>query len=282
VSNLPTVWTNVLAGWLIGDRLEMPEAAWLMGGVSLLYWAGMVLNDAFDVSWDRQYAPERPIPSGAISRAAAWGLGLALMLSGAAAVMFRTTAPWPVLGGLIAAILLYDGVHKRWKGSVLIMGLCRALVYLLAFESARSEMRMSPTSPLIYLIGTGVLFYIAGITLVTRGERSPGSFGDARLGFLLLLCPSLFPLLTVYCEQTIEIKTGYVYAGTAAICLWIIHIFSTFMAGKIPRGVGKAIAGIALYDAALVFFLDPDPRAGVFCLACFGLCLLAQRHVPAT
>ena len=72
VSNLPTVWSNVVVGWLIGGGLFGWPILWIVVGVSLLYWGGMTLNDAFDAKWDRENAPERPIPSGAISRPATW------------------------------------------------------------------------------------------------------------------------------------------------------------------------------------------------------------------
>ena len=48
VSNLPTVWTNVLAGaTLAGARPAVGRFAVLCGIVSLFYVAGMFLNDAF-------------------------------------------------------------------------------------------------------------------------------------------------------------------------------------------------------------------------------------------
>ena len=49
---------------------------------------------------------------------------------------------------------------------------------------------------------------------------------------------------------------------------------------RIPAGIALAIAGIALYDSAVVVFADW--RAAVFCLVCFGLTLVCQRFVPAT
>ena len=66
-SNLPTVWTNVLAGWFLAGGSWDWQIAWLALAVSALYLGGMTLNDAFDVKWDREHAQERPVPSGAIS-----------------------------------------------------------------------------------------------------------------------------------------------------------------------------------------------------------------------
>src|SRR5262245_63623198 len=77
VSNLPTVWSNCLAGWILGGggelfKLPLPDLirlAVLTAGATFLYVAGMYLNDAFDEQFDSQHRPERPIPSGAIRAA---------------------------------------------------------------------------------------------------------------------------------------------------------------------------------------------------------------------
>ena len=59
-SNLPTVWSNCLAGWLLGGGGAPESFSLLILGSTLLYLAGMFLNDALDVQFDRQYRPERP------------------------------------------------------------------------------------------------------------------------------------------------------------------------------------------------------------------------------
>ena len=78
-SNLPTVWSNVIAGWLLaqGLRLHPPGSEYagqapdplgwgglllLLLGVSLTYVGGMILNDAFDARWDAERRSTRPIP----------------------------------------------------------------------------------------------------------------------------------------------------------------------------------------------------------------------------
>ena len=62
VSNLPTVWSNCLAGWWLGGGGNTGKLPFLFAGTTLLYIGGMYLNDAFDVEFDRQHRKERPIP----------------------------------------------------------------------------------------------------------------------------------------------------------------------------------------------------------------------------
>jgi len=81
VSNLPTVWTNVLAGIVVAGA----PLAWFLpaaAAASLFYTGGMCLNDAFDADIDTVERPDRPIPAGDVSRAGVFAGGAALMLMG--------------------------------------------------------------------------------------------------------------------------------------------------------------------------------------------------------
>src|SRR6266478_6576972 len=111
-SNLPTVWSNCLAGWTLGGGGESGRLALLCAGATFLYVGGMYLNDAFDAQFDQQHRPERPIPSGAIRAEAVWKLGFTWLLFGfvGLSVLGKSTA---VLTTLLAiSILVYDAIHK--------------------------------------------------------------------------------------------------------------------------------------------------------------------------
>src|SRR5258706_9705876 len=74
VSNLPTVWSNCLAGWWLSGGGNYWKLPLLLLGMSALYTGGMFLNDAFDADFDRQRRPSRPIPSGKITPEIVWRL----------------------------------------------------------------------------------------------------------------------------------------------------------------------------------------------------------------
>src|SRR5436853_7511544 len=92
VSNLPTVWSNCLAGWLLGGGGSAASLLLLCGGATCLYIGGMYLNDAFDIEFDRLNRKERPIPSGAISSGDVWGYGFSWLGLGLALVYFFNTS----------------------------------------------------------------------------------------------------------------------------------------------------------------------------------------------
>lgn len=141
ISNLPTVWTNVLAGGVIansalvgGRSLEFPAATMIVVLISgsCLYLAGMVLNDVFDLKIDRQERPSRPIPSGRVSGRSAAMLGTILLVVGASlpwTISIETGITALVLAGLV---VLYERSHATTPWSVLVMAACRAGLYVMA------------------------------------------------------------------------------------------------------------------------------------------------------
>src|SRR6478735_4188709 len=115
---LPNVFTaiaDVAMGFLVVDReLSNPLALGVVAVVSaLLYTAGMVLNDVFDVEIDRRERPFRPLPSGQIgvTTARVFGFGLLLVgmilgaVAGYAAVAKESSPDVPWRSGAIALLL---------------------------------------------------------------------------------------------------------------------------------------------------------------------------------
>ncbi len=279
VSNLPTIWSNVLVGWFLCGGTWTTEVGWLVAGMSLLYIGGMTLNDAFDAQWDKEHAPNRPIPAGKIGLGTVWVNGLFQLLLGATLLFLFTSAHGFFVLTLIGAIFLYNWLHKKWAGSVLIMGVCRALVYLGAGSAMASQASAIHLNPLLIAIGSGSVLYIAGLTLAARSEHLRPDQPTGFLPRMLLMLPILFPLVTSSLFPEGPTKTALLIIGVIGIWAWIVIVRSS-LRQKIPVGVAYAIAGIAFYDAAAVVFADW--KASVICLACFVLTLGGQRVIPAT
>lgn len=134
ISNLPTIWSNVLAAVILsGEPFSWSAFTALALSLSLFYSAGMALNDICDAGIDRIQRPVRPIPSGRITLRAAYLLTGGLLV---AAFMLLLTFPHKsaVAGGfvLLLLIILYDRYHKGHPASVLLMAACRAMVYVVS------------------------------------------------------------------------------------------------------------------------------------------------------
>lgn len=276
ISNLPTVWTNVLAGWLLaGGKWDWRALAWLLLGGSLLYTGGMILNDAADVRFDREHRKERPIPSGRVTSAQAWGVGLGMMLAGAIMAVWGATACIWLTSGLVAAILFYDIYHKPWAGSVFVMGSCRTLLYLVAASAAAEHLNLREHwEVIVKAIALGG--YVVGLSLVARHEAAavkPGR-GWYRLGVFGLLLPVLVAVSSLL----------LLAAMLSLVLVTVLQRARTWMRTPPPSNIGRAVglllAAIPLVDALAI------SRVAPVVAVCFALSvpllLLWQRKIAAT
>ncbi|HVL67369.1 MAG TPA: UbiA family prenyltransferase [Vicinamibacterales bacterium] len=172
VSNLPTVWTNVLAGMVLSRAaVEIDVYVVVAISVSLLYSAGMAFNDVVDLDHDRRASPDRPLPAGDLTASQGTTFAVTLMTLGTAglvgaavpagAVALATTAALTVL--LCLAILYYNVRHKTDALSPLVMGLCRGLVYCVAAAVAAGSVGAAVAG------GAALLtVYTVALTLVAK------------------------------------------------------------------------------------------------------------------
>jgi 4-hydroxybenzoate polyprenyltransferase len=172
VSNLPTVWSNVLAGWIAANGRTGEPAALLVAiaiAASLMYTGGMFLNDAFDARFDAEHRPDRPVPAGDVSRLEAITFGVLLLAIGAllvAVVGGPRPFTWALL--LAAAIVFYDYHHKGFRLGPIVMGLCRGLVYCIAGSI------VAPLPTAVVVAAVLLTAYTASLTLVAKqvGQRA--------------------------------------------------------------------------------------------------------------
>jgi 4-hydroxybenzoate polyprenyltransferase len=279
VSNLPTVWTNVLAGVVLaGGEPWSAGTALLLLALSLFYSAGMYLNDAFDHAIDARERPSRPIPSGAVALETVFFGGFALLLAGLALLiptgyLFAGTTGWrPVAVGLAlaAAILVYDWHHKGNPLSPAFMALCRFLAYVTAAYAVTA----APPAAL-WLGATAGFAHIAGLTYAARQENL------ARVGNLWPLAILALPV-----AYGLQLATG----GTTAFLLWLalaacvgfaLHRLWRRAPGDVPRAVVTLIAATALLDGVLMSGAG-RPDLGLIAAPAFLLTLVLQRWIRGT
>ena len=271
VSNLPTLWSNCLAGWWLGGAGHPEQLPFLFAGASFLYAGGMFLNDAFDAEFDQRHRPERPIPAGLISLTIVWQWGLiGLGLGGACLICLgRVTGGLGV--ALVFCILLYDSIHKRIAWAPVLMGLCRLLVYLIA-----ASVGVQGVTGWSVWCGLALASYVAGLSYLARRESTPGPLG--YMPALLLPVPIGLALIMN--------AAGYRQAAlllSAALALWVVRALRQtlrFAGPNVGRTVSRLLAGIVLVDWLAV--ADAPRQLGFVFIALFLAALLLQRVVPAT
>lgn len=296
ISNLPTAWTNVLAGWLLaGGQLQDPRVLWLLLGGSLLYSGGMILNDAADAGYDREHRNERPIPSGRVSALAAWSGGLGSLALGFLACVMLGGAGAGMTLALVAAILAYDFYHKPWSGSVIVMGLCRTLLYLVAGSAVLGSLtpctgssvecpapsvgiHVGPGSDLVHC-ALAIGAYIVGLTMVARMEGRGGSpkRGMVLLSKLLLYSPGIMAAARVFTGGDPRVL---ILLLTFAVLVAVASRMMRRGGPEIGRAVGWLLAGIAVVDGLAVATVSFPLACGFVALAPF--LRLWQRKIAAT
>ena len=277
VSNLPTVWTNALAGVALAGVspwhwATLPAAL----GLSLAYVGGMFLNDAFDRAVDARERPSRPIPAGAADADTVFALGFALLLGAVAALLaaacgFGVPPERSVLAGLALSgvVVAYNWHHKGNPLGPFWMGACRALAYASAGLAAAAVL----PAPLLAAACVS-LCYLIGLTYVAKHE------GLGRIG---ALWPLLFLLAPFAYGAWLAERTAD-WLALLALAVWVgtaLALLRRRRPGDVPRAVVALIAGVALLDG-LFLSLAGWPGAALPAVACFAATLAMQRWIAGT
>jgi len=279
VSNLPTVWTNTLAGVVLAgaspsDWRILP----LLLAMTLAYTGGMFLNDAFDRDIDAQERPERPIPSGQVSASSVFVAGYSMLAGSillvASFALMSNGGGWLAVTAAIAlaaSILLYNAWHKSNPLSPLVMGLCRMLVYITAGWSFTTE-----PSATLYLGALALLCYLIGLTYTAKQEN---------LGEVKNLWPLAFLIVPVlYAASAASLSEPTTWISILIFILWLsyaLHFIKRRQAGDVPKAVVSMIAGISLADAMFIA-ANGSLMWVLLSLLAFGLTLYLQRYISGT
>jgi 4-hydroxybenzoate polyprenyltransferase len=269
VSNLPTVWTNALAGAVLAGAPSPGSVLLAALALSLFYAGGMWLNDAFDAEVDARERPDRPIPMGEVGRDAVFAIGFALLIAAMLAALLLGNRAAGVAVALGAAIVLYDWLHKRMALSPVIMGTARFLAYGLGAAA------VGPFAGPALLGALGLFTYVVGLTYAAKQEVYDRIDRIWPLGVLAL------PVLYALWQAMSAPLARFLWLAFAIVVLFALRFLIRRGKGDVPRGVVALIAGITLYDAVLIAAAG-EPRLAILAAAGFALTLVLQRLAPGT
>jgi len=264
-----TQWTP--APW------DFATLATLIAASSLLYTAGVALNDVFDLELDRQERPERPIPSGRVSLDAARRLGWRLLVLGVAtgtgAVFFTGHLRSGVVAAILAtAILLYDAWLKRTPLGPIAMGACRMLNVMLGMSAVDAPLHAEH-----WLVAGAIGVYVAGITWFARKESERSSrlqlaaatlvmmLGIAMLGWLPHWSDRLVPLLQLQPQR------WYILTGASGLLIgWrCLRAIITPIPARVRMAVAHSVLSLIMLDAVACY-----ATRGVLCATMILLLLV--------
>ncbi|HEY8341093.1 MAG TPA: UbiA family prenyltransferase [Egibacteraceae bacterium] len=247
----------VVGAGAVGDTDALKRAVGLAASSSLLYLAGMALNDYADREEDARERPQRPIPSGRVSPGFALGLagcltaaavGLAGVAGGRRAL--RISLP------LAAAVWAYDLALKQTPAGPAAMALTRGLDVLLG-ASAGPLRRALPAAG---VIGAQTLV----VTTLSRRETTGATAGFVR--------GTMAATAGVAAAAGAVAAGGHgVPAGARATALGLIGAYAASVLraqadaaadpspGRLQRAVGRGIMGLLPLQAGLMAARVPRP-----------------------
>lgn len=256
-ANLVTAIADILAGMcIVSFQWSGFSYIYLMIASVSLYAGGVVLNDYFDREIDAKERPERPIPSGKVSKEFALLSGTILLLIG---VSFSFLYSWKsFLVSLLICffVILYDCYAKHhFVFGPLVMGVCRGLNLLLGMTSVSQIPELG-----FYLFILPVI-YIAGITLVSQNEVLGGGKSKFIIAIVFFGFVFTVQLFLSYLNGNLLITSPFV----------LIHSFLLFpplfktIQNPIPEHVRKTVKmGVLSLIVLNVSFA-----------ACFGMAFVA-------
>ena len=311
---LPNVFTaiaDVLMGFVFARHSFSPGGALLclMAASGLIYTAGMILNDVFDLEIDRKERPQRPLPSGQIPVAQARVLGFLMLLFGVgfgwlAGYLYQDDRllpiafPWrsgAIATALAAAVLVYDAWGKTTFLGPLNMGLCRVLNVLLGMSLAGANPAGETFSVAGYslldftsaqlVVAAGIGVYIVGVTIYAKYEAEQSNTVQLLLGVLVMTGGVVLLGCAALLTQ-IRIQPNYVYwvlLGLLAATILRRSISAAFDGSpKLVQGAVKhAILSIIMLDAAVTLATGAPPY-GIVVVSLLAPAVLLGRWVYST
>lgn len=273
ISNIPTVWTNVVAGVVIaGATLHVPDVILIAAAMSAFYLGGMYLNDYFDREIDARERPGRPIHAGQISAGAVSTIGFGLLAVGVLllAPFGLPAVGWGVL--LAAAVVLYDLWHKGNTFGPVIMGLCRALVYLGAGAAISGGV-----STALVIGACALACHVVGLTYAAKQENL-NQIG--RLWPLVILAVPMLIALPAITGSWPVAGSFLLLAAADVVAVRLLARRAT--PDAVPRAVSGLIAAICLVDALAVALAGGPVSLVVACALGYPLTWLFQKSIPGT
>lgn len=291
---LPTVFTalsNILCGYLITHRdpritvadLADQKDLWLLLASTIgLYLGGMVLNDVFDAKLDAVERPERPIPSGRISRSAATIFGSGLMLLGVISAAVAGLPSLLIAVLIVPAVLLYNGYLKSTLIAPVGMATCRFLNLMLGASAVSSVGALWSSIPLT--AASGLAIYILGVTVFARNEAGQSKASSLMLGMALVVSGlALDAWLIGQSGATPSAISG----SRMALLLLSLNLLMRAAAvlpsphpKKIQKTVGLMLLCIIFLDAIMVFAMTADAKLSVVVIMLIAPATLLRRFIP--
>ena len=285
IPNLLTVPGDPLAGFLLAQAAGLAATRpglrmALAAGVSLLmYSAGLLWNDWFDLAEDRRDRPGRPLPSGLVRPGiAALVANVLIALAVAVAAVAGQTTLYVTLA-LGAAVMAYNAFLKRLPVvGPLVMGLCRGLSVLVGAAAFAGGLAHDA----VLACAGGAMLYIAAVTVLAAGETRPDAL-KAKCLLVVVAAAAWCVGLILTVPPAAPLARWATTAACAVAAIWMASRLAKLgdepAPAAVQRTVGSLLRALLLIQAAAVVstgWTGAAVAAGL--AACFVLSALLGRR----
>lgn len=284
--NLPSAPGDALAGAAVASVAvcARPTARELLA-VALcalfLYMAGLAQNDWADADEDRRIAPDRPIPSGRMTRAAA---GVAVILCAGVSLLtafiFGLPSHWYVMAGFLFLLMTaYNFLKGRFpRFGLVAMGLCRGVSLLCGAVAMGGMAGFRAALPL----AVGWTAYIASVTLLGAQEERAAA-GLPWVRFLPALIPWIPMSVFFWIPSTDPIRMSCAVLGTVATAgVWTMAV-APLGRPHTPEqrraAVGAAIGALLYWQTGFALLAEGMTAGLLMALALFSRRMI-RRCLP--
>lgn len=234
-----TAFSNVLIGYFFSlSATEVISFPFLLLTSGMLFCSGMIFNDYFDLKTDKKERPNRPLPSGKISKHNALFLGIIFLIL---ANFFAYVAGYNSLViSLIMTIVIISYNYKLKSISFLgifNLSLIRFLNVLLGFSIITIDFEI-----IQYAIPVGI--FVGGISILARNE----------VGLITIISKKLNKIFILITIGYVAVLIMNNFQVTSLIFLGLFSAISlyAFFEKRIQNQITFQLLSIILLDAALI------------------------------
>ncbi|PJZ84214.1 UbiA-like protein EboC [Leptospira harrisiae] len=263
-ANVVTALADILAGMaIVGFVWNDKSPILLLFSTICLYGGGVVLNDFFDIAIDTKERPERPIPSGKVSKHSALIFGSVLLGIGILfAYLYQNQSGWISIF-IVFSILAYNRFAKHHPVlGPLVMGICRGGNLVLGMSLVENIELYQ------FFLSVLPIVYIGAITMISRDEVHGGKKTPLMVAGVLCLMVVVSQLILSFRLGNFFFSFPFALLHFGMIFPPLISAYQSPVGPKIGKAVKMGVLSLIILNATFA------SSFGFVFVAVFILCLL--------
>lgn len=294
--NIFTTPTNILTGYfavsLSSWNIDALQLSCLIFSSALLYVAGIVFNDYFDIEIDLRERPHRPLPSKSITTKKALLIGIISLLSANLLAFLAGVSSFVVCIVLSAIIIGYDYRLKNTLIGPIVMGSTRSLNIILGASPVLFAAILTNENILVRImfVSLSLFGYVLSISLlsrkeiVVRGEHVEEKYDANRQTVVMSFLIVLAVVISITFAVFLGIFKIELFAGLALFSFIMVFTFrqtNFYDSLTIQTAIKRMVISIIVLDSVFITGLTGS-YYGLLTLVLVPAALLSSRKLYVT